>query len=145
MIAITEFKKGSKMKGFISKGLIGLTILATTTWANVARADWVRVLTDQQSNDVFLIEPSTIQFDNGRYYFWANISLIEPRYYPEYEGELASANLFLATECNSNSIQKYQEEGFDIEGNSLGTLEGSINYPIIGRGTKAIQNFVCNR
>lgn len=133
------------MKRYIFKGLIGLTIFATTTWANDARADWVRVLTDQESNAVFHIETSTIQVDNGIRYFWASVSFIEPQYHQRYEAELTGANLFLSTDCNSSSIQQHQEEAFDIEGNSLGNVESSINYSILSRGGTAIKNFVCNR
>ncbi len=132
------------MKASVSKCLVGLTILVTTTWATVARADWVRVLTDQANNVVFYIEPSTIQLNNSRYYFLAHLQLITPEYLPAYEAEVSSANVLFSTDCNTGDFQAHQEEGFDAQGNSLGTLEVSIQYSTLTKGADAIKNFVCN-
>ena len=133
------------MKKYISKVLIGLTILATTTWASVARADWVRVLTDQERNTVFYIETSTIQIDNGIYYFWASASLIEPEYFSEYDAEVSSFNAFISTDCSSGDFTIHKNEVFNIEGNRLEVEDENINYSALSRGGIAVKNFVCNR
>lgn len=130
------------MKRYISKCLIGLTILATTTWANVARADWVRVLTDKAENAVFYIETSTIQSENGRYYFWSSIV---PENYEEFEEiiDFGGINMFVSTDCSAEDFRVLQYEFFDTEGNTLFEGEMDTNAPKLSRGEIALKNFVC--
>ena len=132
------------MKKYISKLFIGLTILATTTWASVARADWVRVLTVKEENAVFYIEPSTIQSENGRYYFWSSIV---PENYEEFEEiiDFGGINMFVSTNCSAEDFRVLQYEFFDTEGNTIFGGNMDTNAPELSQGEMALKNFVCNR